>query len=253
MVSIVDNTAKPTALIYVINTHFPLANQEFLLRLKLPLLNHIPYVVQYQKVYTIPRALSAAFGPPEIENWTILDPIPPSIAGAHLVICPVQTSLLAMVSYHPYHVPVYYTLEPCMLNLRIRQDSHLQLICASDNVDSYEPTYMTSLRVKGSRGLTLDLKYEILELEVDYLNSGDPAKCVWLCIPPPYVFDDVVMIVESFSANRTRHDEVMEKWKTLLLDAQPDWVETPDIKEQRSQAVWALMMWYLLCRRQQRI
>lgn len=253
MISVFDKAAKPTTPIYAIDTNFPLSNHEFLLRLKSPLLNHIPYVVQYQRVYNIPRALRAAFGPPETEKWTILEPIPHSIAGAHLVICPVQTSLLDVVSYHSYSVPIYYTLEPCLLNLRIRQDSRLQLVCASDNADSYEPTYITSLRAKGSRGLTLDLKYEILELEIDYLDDGDPEKYMWLCIPPPYVFDDVVMIVEPFAGNMTRHEDVMEKWKVFLLSAQPDWVETPEVKEQRSSAVWALMMWYLLRRRQQHI
>jgi hypothetical protein len=253
LISSFNNAAEPLDPVYIANTHFPATIQDFLVRLKQPTLNHIPYAVRYENVYIIPKALRTAFGMTIAQKWPVYNAIPPSLPSSQTVICIAEMVSFTTLPFHPYDIPVLQCTKTDWMNLRIRQDSYIQLVCPSEDNELFDPAYVTSLRVKGSRGFTADLKYEILELNFVQLEHEDPMKYAWLYVPPPYVHEDVVMIVEPFSVNSERHDEIMAKWEEILYAVQSDWIETAEVRKQRSSAVWAVMLWYLLRRRQQHL
>lgn len=247
-----DKHSQPLAPVYIVNPECSESNQALYLRTALPN-GQLPYYWLYKDVPTIPGALKEAFKMDGTQIWTTYTCIPPVVTGTAFINFSVDRMLPSRVSQHSHLIPTFRYSGHAPPGCRIRQNSRLQLTCPSKNKDADVSDCTPPILVKGSRGFTPDGVYEILELDFEQLEHNHPMKYVWVYIPPPYVCEDVCMVVERFSQNAVKHEALMSGWLKILLEAEPGWSETPSGKDQRAWAVWSLMYWYLNSRRHQRV
>lgn len=245
-----DKNAQPLPPVYIVNPSYPESNQLLYLRTALPT-GQLPYYWLYHRISAVPKALKDVFRMEEAQIWMTYDAIPPPLEGPQIISCPANRLPPSRIPFHSTPVPTFQYQNFATPSSRIRQNSRLQLICPSKDESTVGADCTALLRVKGSRGFTRGSAYEILELDFEHLDHSNPAKYVWLHVPPPFVHDDVCMVVEPFSENAVEHESHMGNWKRALVKAEPGYVETAGDKDKRAWAVWSLMYWYLISRRLQ--
>lgn len=236
--------------LYIVNCHFPESNQAFLMRHRTRS-GHLPYYLEHFAIPVLPNSLKRAFNELITKTWRVLNPLPSIIMGPQTITCPVKPLPPTMTTKHSFLIPVYVYSPVSKPSLRIRQNSLLQLISPNNSIDTDDqyPQMTRLLSVRGTRGFTSDLKYEILELEDDYAIFPE-NRVAFLHIPPPFVHLEVVMIVESYTPNHLRFEHVRDNFETEIRKMLVKEM-TSDSEEYRSMMVWKILQRDFEARRNQ--
>jgi hypothetical protein len=248
-----DEQARLQDPLFILNPYYPLSNQQIVMRSIVRPSGHIPLFMQLLNIPIIPDILRSIFGIDEPQVWPIDRILPPSLSGNHTALCFIETLPSTSLPGCYYRIPTFRCIDGISPSLRIREESRVVLVYATTDIFGRNAENSMPMLVKGSRGFTPDYHYEILELDFPHLTADDPFKYAWLQIPPQFVHTDVAMVVEPFSENWYRHQELTFKWEREIRQCDPTYHSSDELAELRSRCIWAAMLWYVICRRQQRV
>lgn len=231
---------------HILNPHYPLVNQNLLLR-HADRSDNIHFCIQYYAVFPASDTLRNLFQLDRSNNiWLFYNPIPPILYGLdQRVFCPTTHGDDTFILGYKHPVPTFKYLASFFPNIRIRQHARIQLLYSHNR----GITYTAPLIVRGSRGFSHDYNYEILELQCPEVDTNNKNYTMFLFVPPPFVHIEVGMITSSGSSNEKTHADLLERWNAVEKQQVKKLTELG--KLERSLTVWKLLQDYLEARREQ--